>query len=190
MENDVSDAEISFYHGVMRHFEVDRIFHSSDFFHRETVLITRTLQETFGSEYIHRAFFVSHILLELTLDRILINQHSSLLYSFYKHFEAKDVHELVALTEWVARQPLPGYGDFLKRFAEKKLLYNYSQWDFLIDVTRHIMHKVSIENTDYLLTDKFLAMIHSYEEGLRRRVPRALKGLEAMLSQKTFYSTE
>lgn len=190
MENDASRAEISFYNGVMRHFEVDRIFHTSSFFRRETELLTRILQDTFGPENTPRAFFVSHILLELILDRILIVRHSSLLYSFYRHFETKDVGQLVELTEWVARRRLPGYSDFLKRFAEKQFLYNYSHWDFLIDVTFHILKKVGVGEAHYLRSNQFLAMIHSYESSLSRRVPKALEELSQMLSNKTYYSTE
>lgn len=186
----IPPGKLSFHRGVMRHFEVDRVFHSSDFFKRETVLLTRKLQKTFGKERVPRAFFVSHILLELILDRILINQHSALLYSFYRHFEHREVKDLVALTEWIMQQPLPGYDAFLKRFSEKQFLYHYAHWDFLINVTRSILTKVGVQECSYLDSDKFLVLMHTYEAGLTRRAPRALRELEAMLSPKVTYSTE
>ncbi|RMG24032.1 MAG: hypothetical protein D6730_13330 [Bacteroidetes bacterium] len=190
IEHEATEEQLSFYNGVLRHFEVDDVFHNSDFFHRETRLITHTLKEGFGKEHIPRAFFISHILFELMLDRILIKQHSSLLYAFYRHFQEKDIQLLVQLTEWVACQPLPGYDHFLKRFGEVRFLYRYADWDFILEVMRMVMDKVNISRLDFLFSDKFLVLMQKYEEGLRRRLPRALNQLASELSNKVSYSAE
>ena len=100
MENEATPEEVSFYQGVLRHFEGDRIFHTSHFFERETGQINDILKETF-QERVGRGFFVAHILFELLLDKILIQDDPSLLSEFYGHLTARPIQEYVRLTEWV-----------------------------------------------------------------------------------------
>ena len=155
----------SFFKGVERHFEVDRIFHSSDFFYRETHFLAAQLREQFGKR-IHRSNFVAHILLELILDRVLILRHNDLLFSFYSHFQSSDVPMLVELTEWIVQQKIPGYGDFLEQFAQKRFLYRYvNQW-YLVRVLKGILAQIGIRKVEYLDSEDFMTIIESYEQRL------------------------
>ena len=109
MENEATKGEISFYNGVIRHFEVDKLFHTSDFFYSETEKIKNLLQEEFGKDHVPRAFFVAHVLFELILDRILIHHNNTLLPTFYDHLSRFPIKEYVRLTEWVTHTPMPAY---------------------------------------------------------------------------------
>lgn len=183
MENEASEAQINFYNGILRHFEVDRLFHSSTFFKEETHLIAAILKEHFGAPQIEKSFFVAHILLELILDRLLINQHNDILYSFYSHFKQKEVLTLVRFTEWACKRTLPGYDQFLTRFAERKFLYNYSDWQFLIEVMENLLRKVGIQGGAYLRTPAFLDLMLRYEEGLSARYSVALEEITQKLCE-------
>lgn len=185
LQNTESSSQQSFYQGVQRHFEGDRIFHNSNFFHQETRFLTQKLKDTFGPTYTPRAFFVAHILLELVLDRILIMQHNDLLFRFYNHFEQKDVKELAELTRWVCKAPMFGYENFLQKFSERKFLYNYTEWEYLIKVTCSILKKVNILKYAYLHSDEFIDLIEDYEEQLTGKIPKAFQELYQELGQKT-----
>ena len=164
----------SFFKGVVRHFEVDRIFHSSDFFYRETHFLAQLLRERFGDQ-VKRSNFVAHILLELILDRVLILRHNDLLFSFYSHFERSDVPELVELTEWIVQQTIPGYGEFLEQFAQKRFLYRYvNQW-YLIRVLKGILAQIGIRNATYLDSEEFMTIFESYEQRLEYLSESALE---------------
>ena len=186
----VGDNQMSFHQGIQRHFEGDRIFHSSHFFKEETAYLTLELKNVFGKEYTPRAFFVAHILIELVLDRILIMQHNDLLYRFYDHFEQKEVKDLAELMRWICKAPMFGYEDFLQKFSERKFLYNYTEWDYIVRITSSILKKVNVLKHAYLFTEDFVPFISSYQERLTTKIPTAFRELYGELSHKNSSSSE
>jgi len=175
MENDASQAQLSFYNGVLRHFEVDKMFHSSHFFRRETRYLSHALGRTFPHEQVDKSFFVAHILLELMLDRVLIRKHDYLLSAFYDHFRPSLIPPAVLLTEWVTNKHLPGYPDFLTQFSEKQFLYRYVDMRYLVRVLRHILNKIGIRQHNYIRLPKFLNLMYEYEKRLERLYEPAMR---------------
>ena len=80
IQEDVSTpGQISFYKGVMRHFEVGSHFSIPlSFSIPETAIISRLLKQSFIPGEVERSFFVAHIALELILDKVLIQTHRDL----------------------------------------------------------------------------------------------------------------
>lgn len=169
MENEATGDEINFYNGVMRHFEGDRIFHTSDFFHNEVHRISHLLEKTFAKGEVERGFFVAHIMFELLLDKILIQEDETLVPEFYEHLESHPISEFVRLTEWVTHTPMPAYDGFLEKFIHKKYLYNYTDPHQVIFILQKIVRGVGIQDIDYLHSRKFLDLLLKYEKELAGR---------------------
>ena len=169
MENEVPPGHISFYNGVLRHFEVDALFHSSAFFEEETSRISRLMRDTFPGYGFHRLFFVSHVLFELLLDKILIDQHPDLLPDYFQHFEAQKPEDVAQLTQWVTRAEIPGYENYYQKFVQRKHLYLYSDWKYVIYVLKRILQRVRIAKFSYLDEPRFLSVIRAYESDLSGR---------------------
>ena len=165
-ENEITPDQLNFYQGVLRHFEVDRLFHSSPFFKEETAYLTGLLKTTLKDFEVKRAFFVAHIMLELVLDRVLIRRHKDLLLDFYKNFQQHDVPKLVQYTEWLAQEPMAGYDLFLQKFASRQFLYRYVDLRYLSNVLRNILQTVGIENQRYLHEPIFFDLMKQYENRL------------------------
>lgn len=169
MENEASAARLSFYNGVLRHFEVDRMFHSSDFFQRETREIMDRLKAVFQAGEVERSFFVAHILFELLLDKCLIHHDSTLLPSFYRHIGSPGIGSIVRETQWISKHPLPHYHDFLDRFLFRKYLYQYQELSHVLQVLRSILKGVGIDRLSYLGSKSFSKLLLDYEEALNSR---------------------
>ncbi|MEM7370531.1 MAG: hypothetical protein AAF587_18110 [Bacteroidota bacterium] len=180
MENEATPDEISFYQGVLRHFEGDRIFHTSTFFEEETGRINEILHDAFGDQ-VERGFFIAHILFELLLDKILIQHDSSLLTEFYHHLTARPVKEYVRLTEWVTRVPMPSYDGFLKKFIRKRYLYRYTDWEHVIYILKRIVMGVGIQKVEYLHSSTFLNEMLAYESELSMRSIPSMANLNDQL---------
>lgn len=180
MENEASSDEVSFYQGVLRHFEGDRIFHTSDFFHQETERINDILKDEFGDQ-VYRGFFVAHIMFELLLDKILIQHEPSLLSEFYEHLEARPVSEYLRLTEWVTRVKMPSYDGFLKKFMQKRFLYRYTDWQHVIYILKRIVLGVGVQEISYLHSPNFLDRMMEYEADLSLRCIPSLAELNEQL---------
>ncbi|TAE59623.1 MAG: hypothetical protein EAZ89_02330 [Bacteroidetes bacterium] len=155
-----------FYAGVMRHFQVDKMFHSSPFFTRETGRISAMIQERFRPEELSRVFFVAHVLLELTLDKILIQRDPKLLPDFYRHLERASLDNVVSLTEWITHTGMPGYLPFLNRFVRRKTLYQYTDWQSVVYILRRMMQGVGVAEVEYLHSPRFDQLLRSYEAEL------------------------
>ena len=168
MEKEALPAEVSFYHGVLRHFEVDALFHSSAFFHEETGRISQLLRATFPGFGFHRLFFVSHVLFELLLDKILIDQDPNLLPEYFRHFEQQPA-QVAQLTQWITRTEIPGYDNYFEKFVQRKHLYLYSDWKYVIYVLKRILQRVPIAKFSYLDDPRFLTAIRAYEVELTAR---------------------
>lgn len=169
MENEATPAELSFYQGALRHFEVDRLFHTSDFFYEETHRISERLKLAFPNGEVKRGFFVAHILLELLLDKLLIEDDPSIIPDFYGHLTHHPLEEYVKLTEWVTRVPMPSYQGFLNKFITKRYLALYTDWQQVLYILKRIVMGVGIREVDYLHDPRFLSEMQAYEAGLHTR---------------------
>jgi hypothetical protein len=183
MENEASPEELSFYQGVLRHFEVDKIFHTSPFFYTETKEINRRLHAVFPDGEMKRGFFVSHVLFELLLDKLLIQQDPTLLPDFYRHLTTYPLQEYVKLTEWVTGVPMPSYEGFLGKFIEKQYLYRYTDWQHVIYILKRIVLGVGIKEVAYLHDPRFLSVMEAYEEELKERHLAAFTRLNEQLCE-------
>lgn len=181
MESDASEGQIQFYNGVLRHFEVDRLFHSSDFFQSETRYISSQLRNIFNKREIERIFFVSHILLELMMDRILIMNDKNILDDYYATYTPSNIQKTIRLSEWISRRPLPGYYSYLIRFSQKKFLYQYRQLAFIVRVMRQIFTKVRLEKTAFLYDSRLFRFLESYQPYLKSKIPYCMCEIERQL---------
>lgn len=163
----VNTVSKGFIEGLKAHFFVDRVFHSSPHFKSETQKISQLLIERFPDQEIPRKFFIAHILLELLLDKILIDLHPGILAAFYDHFASQgDFSEIQASTEQISGKPLNNYTGFLHKFLENKYLYHYQKYDHIIYVLGRIMRRVKIDDIAFLEAPTFLNLMKDYEAHL------------------------
>lgn len=182
-DSEVTAEQQSFYQGVIRHFQVDKLFHSSDFFHEETTQLSHKLREAFPDADIQRSFFLAHILLELTLDRLLIQKDESLLYQFYHHFDRCTPQRIKKLTGWLAgTDALTSYDAFLRKFTRDQHLYRYKDWSYIIFVLKRILRRVGIFEYAYLDSRAFMSFLFAYESDLASRYQQVLQDFMRKLS--------
>jgi acyl carrier protein phosphodiesterase len=154
--------------GIQRHFAADAAFHSSAFFQAETGHITDLLEERFPGNQATRKYFVAHVLLELLLDKVLIQEEPTLLDEYYAHYKGHSPFATVSsATERVAGKPLPNYADFLEKFLQNRYLGNYRQWEHIQYVLTRILRRVGVERYEYIDTPAFVELMRVYEERLK-----------------------
>ncbi|MDX1908383.1 MAG: hypothetical protein SF053_15205 [Bacteroidia bacterium] len=169
----------SFYDGVMRHVIVDKLFHTSAFFQRETREISRLMEAALPPGSVQRSFFTAHILFELALDKILIDDDPSLVPEYYDHLSARPVSYMVHMTEWVTGTPLTRYGGFLARFIARQYLSRYVEWPNVLFILKRILLGVGVKETDFVIHPAMLDVVHAYEAGLRARCYDEMEAFKA-----------
>ena len=167
----LGEVEEIFIEGIKRHFHADKVFHSSDFFREECTDITLRLKTRFEEGVVPRKFFISHILLELLLDKVLIDTHSEILETYYTHFDGISPLEIRRVTEIAVGKELPNYEGFIGKFIRNQYLFRYTQFDHIIFVLERILRRVSIEEVAFLSQPVFLDLMQKYESRLEHNYP-------------------
>ena len=113
-----SESYIAFTKGILRHFEADKVFHSSPFFLQETEKVGIFLKTHFKDSGLKRSFFVAHVLVELMIDKILIAQAPQLIPDFYAHFEKVGHLQIAEMTQIAVGKEIETYPLFIQKFLQ------------------------------------------------------------------------
>ncbi len=112
--------------GWKRHLEVDRHFHSSDFFNYHSHQLKKTLTPaTEGSPV--KPFFLGHIALELILDNLLITTHKISVDAFYTHLDATKQEHLHSFWAFCKLHNPDTFFKFWDSFKQHRYLNTYAE---------------------------------------------------------------
>lgn len=148
-----TSALSDFRDGIKRHFELDRLFHSGDFFIEQTQWLSREIESLELKTLSRRIYFFAHVLLELILDRVLLFQIPDLALQFYSQLEKSSLSCLK--TYFQLNNFLPhyeGFGNYFNNFMERKFILKYSENEMIIKVLNRF--HVLINKNDIAVEDR------------------------------------
>lgn len=122
---------LSILKGWIRHVEVDRYFHCSDFFMEHSSAI-RTLIAPYLETSPVRPSFLSHIALELMLDSLLISKKLVSADDFYTQLHHINRSTVTRFFELNGIEDTPQFFRFFDRFIESAYLKNYNEPDNIV----------------------------------------------------------
>ena len=126
--------------GIINHLKVDTVFHNSDFFTEQREFIKSELENlnlVKGPRYLH---FVTHIVLELMLDRLLIKENDGICDEFYTHLQKIEKEALILyLNEHDYVQVDNEFFDFFQRFVSSRYLHTYTHNEHFIFALNRII---------------------------------------------------
>jgi hypothetical protein len=129
-----------FIQGIQRHYEVDGIFHEAPWFELHCQSLKEIIQDSIIKDRLPRLYFIVHVLVELILDRYLIDQNPSILDDYYEKIQKTDeflVKEVMDLFENSAKQisqMIPRY----RHFKEFQFLRLYREDHHLLTAIQKI----------------------------------------------------
>ena len=126
--------------GWKKHLEIDRHFHSCDFFkyhaHQLKLLLTPALA---GSAV--KPFFLGHIALELILDNLLLTTNTVFADDFYDHLKNAEEANISAFLTLNGADPQK-FLTFYTMFIREKYLYSYTKLDSVVYALKRICHRI------------------------------------------------
>ncbi len=136
-----NDAAInSLIAGWKKHLEIDRHFHSCDFFkhhaHQLKLLLTPALA---GSNV--KPFFLGHITLELILDNLLLTSNTVFADDFYDHLKNAEEANISAFLKLNGVDPQK-FLAFYTLFINEKYLYSYIQINSVVHALKGICQRI------------------------------------------------
>lgn len=112
--------------GWNRHVEVDKLFHSSDYFYEHTHKLRKHIEHIVEDLPI-RASFLAHIALELVLDYLLIKKEILSVERLYENLEHADRKTLSIYLQHIEGVDLEKFYKFYDSFLESKYIFQYAE---------------------------------------------------------------
>lgn len=113
--------------GIKQHLRMDEFFHGSYFFKENNRLIRNYLASC-GIKYPpYRVSFVSHVFLEILMDRILVKQDPSLARQFYQELGNVALDRLKAFFRHYSLTYNAEFDRFINRFLKQQFLFDYAE---------------------------------------------------------------
>ena len=174
-EWDIAEPLASIHSGVLRHFELDAIFHSSLVFKESCQFAGQRMAEQGLDREKYRFWFLSHITIELMLDRILILDQPDLVNQYYKVLNSVDINKLSAYFNFIGidEEKTKILTNFM-RFLEIRFL----QYFDTIDGVAEGIVRTALRATGVVFTpddrDRLVAALHNIENDMRYRSEKLL----------------
>lgn len=118
--------------GWKKHLEVDRYFHSSDFFLAHSHELKLQLIPAIEGSPV-KPFFLGHIALELILDNLLLTTEKITAAGFYEHLEGCRTSVINQFLNFAGLKDTSAFFRYYDNFNKSKYLYSYTD-------TREIAH--------------------------------------------------
>lgn len=139
--------------GLQAHLQDDHWFHGSEAFLEVSAKLTRLFRKAMPDDDTHRVGFLGHIVVELLLDRWIIEQNAQTLKQFYEAFAAVDPQIVQYTVNRAALRPTEKLIPFWHRFVEERFLADYVEPERMHRRLNHVMKRVGLPRLDDHLVD-------------------------------------
>jgi hypothetical protein len=155
---------LSIANGISQHLKADAYFHQSEFFLRNTSRIKQLMLDNHLNYRGTHFLFLSHLLLEICIDRVIVRNFPAVVADFYADMSAipqQTINDFFSQIE----VPIPeGFFVFYERFTRDKFLYNYDDIEKIIFMYNRILTRINMTIIDPEEYDKLGNVILSIDD--------------------------
>lgn len=127
--------------GWKRHVEVDRIFHSSNYFIEHCHKFRRKIIKPLEKTDIRTTFF-AHVAIELILDHLLIVEKQVNVFRLYEHLENANEKTLKYFLNTIGLEDTDSFFNFYERFIQLKYIHEYQNFESLVTAMINICRRL------------------------------------------------
>lgn len=127
--------------GWKKHLEVDRYFHSSQYFIDHSSELRKMLTPAIQGSPV-KTFFLGHIALELILDNLLLTTQRVSADDFYNHLDSCDQHKIKTFLNFSGLQHTDRFFRFFENFKSSRYLETYTDTDQIAYALKRICMRI------------------------------------------------
>ncbi len=168
--------------GINKHHRIDKLFHDSTFFktsNKRFFKEVQALQLEGVTKYQH---FVSHVLIEMILDRLLLLEDIQIGFTFYSKLNSIDkyfLNDYLTLFPYLYKDMhLENFWQFFRRFCDSQFLYDYQGNEGLIARLDEVMQRITKQAFTPHDRVKLNVFVDAMEEDLEKVYKEVFKELE------------
>jgi hypothetical protein len=140
-ENDQHYTQIN--SGAIRHLQTDHEFHNSEWFENKRQEVKSLLYRQNLNFSPFRPFFISHILVELMLDRVILKKNIETADNFYADMDLINDNVIFNLLNKSNFVPAGEFVSFFNRFRQHRYVYAYADNEKFIFSLNRIFSRVN-----------------------------------------------
>ena len=139
--------------GIIQHHHDDHWFHRTEAFASLSLQLTCEIRDFLGPDEGLRCHFLGHILVEILLDSVLIENHPTLLEDYYEALRKVDGDLVAKTVTRISGRCSDGLALLLPRFIEERFLWDYPLDDKLLIRLNQVMRRVKLTELPENFTD-------------------------------------
>jgi hypothetical protein len=149
--------------GWQKHIEVDRHFHSSEFFLNRSHELKKLLIPAIGGSPV-KPFFLGHIAIELILDNLLITNNKISVDDFYDHLIACDSDIIKEFLNFADLHDTDRFFRFYESFKKSRYLETYAETQQVAYALKRICMRVWNDPFTPDQEEKMTKVLSAYRE--------------------------
>ncbi len=162
--------------GCNKHFASDRKFHNWMTFVDLTARATDMVRES-GDKDINRDYFITHILVEVLLDKILVDQNPTLPDDFYNMINGVEMDWILKYMRYAGLQDDELWKGQHRRFMKAGFLRNYTSLENVVEAVGQVAVKTGLVE----LNDEQKELLVEICETIEPDLARSIGALEIQL---------
>lgn len=151
--------------GVAQHHDDDRWFHETRAFVELNMQFSRTIVEHCSERTDLRASFLAHVLVELLLDDVLVQQNAERLAGYYQRMAEADAVWVAERIETFSGNSVGRLAEFIDKFVEMQFVADYAEDRLLLFRLGQVMTRVRLPG----LPDSFAELLPSFRQQVAAR---------------------
>ncbi len=151
--------------GVVRHHRDDEWFHQTTAFNELNLQFAVFIRDALPSDDGFRPSFLGHIIVELLLDAVLIEEEPTRLDRYYAALAEVEALNVQTMINRLATRTSDRIGMLIPRFVGERFLADYADDGRLLVRLNHVMRRVNLPQLPLEIVELFPAM----RQQVRRR---------------------
>ena len=131
--------------GILQHFHDDDWFHRTPGFARVTAALTEQFREALAGDDGMRPGFLGHIVTEMLLDAVLIEQDPRGLDEYYAVLGGVDPTAVQGVVNRSSRRSTDRLVHFIRLFLAERFLYDYLESERLLYRLNQVLRRVKLQ---------------------------------------------
>ncbi len=158
--------------GVVQHHHDDAWFHQTRAFAELSLEFTVAIRQLLPGDHGFRPSFLGHILVEILLDAVLIEENPHQLDAYYQAVGSLDPLVVAAAVQRMTTGRAARLPEMIRLFCRERFLYDYLDDAKLLTRLNRVMRRVKLPE----LPPAMLTLLPAARQQVRERRPELLNG--------------
>jgi hypothetical protein len=178
----ISPIHYAFLQGCLQHYQSDKQFHSSSFFDRYFRELSNRIGQADMAGSLERKWFISHVMLELLIDRVIVGYDKQLLDSFYESLDKADDAGLRSFLKANGMKNDDAFFTFFDHFRSVQYIYQYTDNNAFAYSLNRIMMRAGVKQFSETDSAALIGVMLGFEKEYFGNAAKMIAELKAVFT--------